>query len=103
MAQFDLARCELTDCFVEFFLDLFLIELLFLKLLDFGRDEGAVREPTIVSGAPGYAGRGLGLVVRQMGCLPEANEDWREYIQRASEAPDRAIIERYLLSPVEAP
>jgi beta-barrel assembly-enhancing protease len=46
--------------------------------------------------APAATWRGLGLALRQLGDTAGARQAWREYLQRAPQAEDRAIIEGWL-------
>jgi len=63
---------------------------------DFERAIGAYREAIAGVDPPALAWRGLGLSLRQLGRSVDAQLAWREYLARAPDATDRALIESYL-------
>lgn len=63
---------------------------------DYLRAEQAYRAAIDSGGAPAQAWRGLGLVLRQLGRDAESGKALREYLRRAPQAEDRALIEESL-------
>jgi regulator of sirC expression with transglutaminase-like and TPR domain len=49
-----------------------------------------------IGGEPPETHRGLGLIHRARRQLQEARQDFERYLERASEAPDAAMIRSYL-------
>jgi len=60
------------------------------------RAAGWYREAIATGQAPAQSWRGLGLALRQLGREAESREALREYLERAPDAEDRALIEDWL-------